>query len=146
MPSWETPVPRKRGQSENSSRLCCDKRAGGGFCPSTGAAPDGAKLLCHPQHHPVCLCCSLQVGKMLCRCRCRSHFSSEHFGVALQASAAPGPSGPGCCHLTCGGPAQQELPVWDLSFAPLGDVCCISLLGKIKGICYLAIFYLSHNL
>lgn len=85
-----------------------------------------------PLPSPVCLCCSLQVGKLLCRCRCSAHFSSEHFWVALLASAAPGPSGPGCCHLTCGGPAQQELPVWDLSFAPLWDVFCISLLTSNK--------------
>lgn len=38
-----------------------------------------------------------------------SHFSPEHFWVALLASAALAPSGPVCCHLTCGGPAQQEL-------------------------------------
>lgn len=75
-----------------------------------------------------------------------SHFSPEHFWVALPASAALGPSGPVCCHPTCGGPAQQQLPVWDLSFAPLLDVFCISLLGEIKGICYLAVFHLTCNL
>lgn len=75
-----------------------------------------------------------------------SHFSSEHFWVALLASDALGPPGPVCHHLTCGDPAQQEIPVWDMSFAPLKDVLCISRLGKIKGICYLAIFHLTHNL
>lgn len=72
VPCWETPAPRKHGQSQQSELW---QESWSGFCPSTGAAPGGAKLLCHPQHHPACLCSSSQMGKMLSRCRCRCHTS-----------------------------------------------------------------------